>query len=157
MVDLTLYGHSETVATFVAGLIPGCARGFGECQAIGFLGADGTLEAGVVYHNWNPESGVIELSAASIHRKWVTRERLRIIFDYPFSIGCRLAISRQSEHNAVARRIWRSLGSDEYVIPALRSPNEAEIICVLTKKNWQDSKFRQHVLTSRHHGGIAAG
>jgi hypothetical protein len=137
-----LYGHSADVAAFVARLIPGCERGFIACQAIGFLGSDGVLEAGVVYHNWNPESQVIELSAASLHRKWVTRERLRAIFDYPFSIGCRLAISRQSEHNTRARRIWCSLGSDEYVIPALRSPTEAEVICVLTKEKWHSSKFR---------------
>ena len=133
--------HGQYVADFVARTVPGCARGFGECQAIGFL-ENGNLVAGVVYHNWHPESGVIELSAASITRKWLTRERLCAIFEYPFGqIRCRMAVARIGEHNARARRIWRSLGADEYVIPELRSPNEAEVIYTLSADRWRNSKF----------------
>lgn len=119
----------------MASVIPGCERGFHACQAIGFE-RDGDLVAGVVYHNWSPETGVIELSAGSIIRNWLTRERLLTIFDYPFAIGCRLAIARTSERNERARRIWRSLGSDEFIIPALRGPHEAEIIFTLSADQW---------------------
>ena len=128
------------VADFVARNIPGCERGFGNCTAIGF-GKD-RLIAGVVYHNWNPESGVIELSAASIKRDWLTRSGLSLMFAYPFDqIGCRIAVARIGEHNAQARRIWRSLGADEYVIPALRSPLEAEVIYTLSREAWKSGKF----------------
>jgi RimJ/RimL family protein N-acetyltransferase len=134
--------RSDEVAAFVARLIPGCERGFGLCRAIGFLDRSGAIEAGVVYHNWHPESGVIELSAASLHRRWTTKARIRAVFEYPFDqIGCRLAVARIGEHNAPVRRIWRSLGASEYPIPALRSPTEAEVIYTLAAETWRVSKL----------------
>lgn len=139
---MTLYGQSAAVAGFVAALIPGCDRGFGECQAIGFLDAQGGLEAGAVYHNWNPEGGVIEISSASTHRAWLTRPRLRQMFAYPFTeLGCQLVVARIAEGNTRARRIWRVLGADEFVIPRLRSRSEAECIFTLTPERWASSKF----------------
>ena len=138
---MTLYGQTDVVAGFAATLL-GYPTGFGECQAIGFLDASGKLVAGVVYHNYQPQQAVIEISAASTCRNWLTRARLREIFDYPFRIGCRLVVARIGEHNTRARRIWRSLGSDEYVIPALRSPSEAEVIYTLSAERWQAGKFK---------------
>lgn len=128
----------------MAQLVPGCARGFGECQAIGFADDEGKLQAGVVYHNWSPENGTIEISAASVNRHWLTKERLSVIFDYPFAIGCRLVVARTGESNHRVRRIWRSLGSDEYIIPALRSPTEAEIILTLSAAQWL--RYRRKML-----------
>lgn len=130
------------VERFVADLL-GYPRGFGECQAVGFLDGDGKLVAGVVYHQYQPEQGVIEISAASTCRNWLNRARLAEIFDYPFRIGCRLVVARIGEHNARARRIWCSLGSDEYVIPALRSPSESEVIYVLSAEKWRAGKFKE--------------
>ena len=130
----------QHVADFVAKEIPGCGRGFGECKAMGFV-VNGKLVAGVVYHNWNPESGVIELSAASLTREWLNKDRLAAIFDYPFSF-CRMVLTRQSEHNRRALRIWRSLGGKEYRIPDLRGPGEAEVIFTLSADDWRAGKFK---------------
>lgn len=138
----TLYGHDEVVASFVADLLS-FELGFGESRAIGFLDHDGRLQAGVVFHNYQPNNGVIEISAASTCRNWLNRARLAEIFDYPFRIGCRLVVARIGEHNARARRIWRSLGSDEYVIPALRSPTESEVIYTLSAEKWRAGKFKE--------------
>jgi hypothetical protein len=137
---MTLYGQSKAVADFVAKLLK-CEDGFDPCEAIGFLDKHGNLVAGFVYHAYQPDCGVIEISAASTCRDWATRDRLKAIFDYPFGIGCRMVLTRTGEHNRRVRRIWRSLGGQEYVIPALRSPTEAEIIMTLTAGQWQDSKF----------------
>lgn len=139
---MILHGQSEVVERFVADLL-GYPRGFGECQAVGFLDGDGKLVAGIVYHQYQPEQGLIEISAASTCRNWLNRARLAEIFDYPFRIGCRLIVARIGEHNARARRIWCSLGSDEYVIPALRSPSESEVIYVLSAEKWRAGKFKE--------------
>lgn len=131
-----------SVAEFVAAVIPGCERGFGPCAEMGFLDDNGELIAGVVYHNWSPETGVIEISAGSVTRRWLTRDRLREIFAYPFEqIGCRMIVVRTSEKNNRVRRIWRSLGGKEYTIPDLRGPDEAEIIITLDRDTWRSSKF----------------
>jgi RimJ/RimL family protein N-acetyltransferase len=132
--------YGEPVAAFVAARL-GYARGFGPCRAIGFEEA-GRLVAGVVYHNWSPEGGVIELSAASAHRRWVTRDALRLIFGYPFDgIGCRMAVARTAEDNRVVRRIWRALGATETAIPDLHAPGQAEIVLTLPAAVWRASKF----------------
>ena len=120
--------------------IPGADRGFGPCSAIGFVDDRGQLEAGFIYHNWNPESGVIEISAASSNRGWATKEKLRAVFEYPFSF-CRLVVWRTGEGNMRVRRLLRSLGARETVVPELRSPTEAEIIFTLNADQWQSSKF----------------
>ena len=137
---MTLYGHSEQVAAFVAAIL-GYRTGFGECQAVGFLDGNGKLVAGVVYHNYQPDYGVIEISAASTCRTWLNKGRLQEIFGYPYRIGCRMIVTRTGEHNHRVRRIWRSLRADEFVIPALRSPSEAEVIYTLTAEQWQGGKF----------------
>jgi hypothetical protein len=137
---LIVYG--QPVHDFVARTVPGCERGFGECQAIGFAD-NGVIVAGVVYHNWSPETGVIEMSAGSITRNWLNRARLSLIFGYPFDVvRCRMAIARIAESNHRARRIWRSLGADEFIIPALRSPTEAECIFTLPRETWEAGRFK---------------
>jgi RimJ/RimL family protein N-acetyltransferase len=131
---LIVYGQTELVAAFVAANIPG-ETGFGNCKAIGF---GNPLVAGVVYHNWNPEGRVIELSAASTTRKWVTRANLKVIFGYPFDeLECQLCVARISEHNARARRIWRALGATEYRIPRFYGRDEAMIIATLPVEAWR--------------------
>jgi RimJ/RimL family protein N-acetyltransferase len=129
-----VFGRGSEVAAFVAEQL-GYTRGFGECAAIGF---GNPLVAGVVYHNWQPEHGVIELSAASTRRDWLTRGNLRTIFEYPFTqIECQLCVARISENNARARRIWRALGATEHIIPRLRGRDESEVIATLTIEAWR--------------------
>jgi RimJ/RimL family protein N-acetyltransferase len=129
-----VYGRTQQVATFVAANIPG-ETGFGNCKAIGF---GDPLVAGVVYHNWNPEGRVIELSSASTTRKWVSRANLKVIFGYPFDeLDCQLCVARISEHNARARRIWRALGATEYRIPRFYGRDEAMIIATLPVEAWR--------------------
>lgn len=127
---------SDAVAAFVAGEL-GFTRGFGECKAIGFM--DGTgIVAGFVYHNWNPEAAVIEISGASTRRNWATKGVVRSIFAYPFDqLGCQMVVARHSVHNRRVRRIWRALGASEYVIPRLRGRNEAEAVATLTVEAWR--------------------
>lgn len=140
-----LYGHTPEVCDFVGALID--VTDFGNCQAIGFLAADGLLEAGVVYNSWNPKTGVIEINAAARNRTWGTRERLRIIFEYPFAFA-RMVVARTSEHNANPLRIWRALGATEYRIEAMRGPDEAEIVHTLTVEQWRAYGQRRQKLGS---------
>ena len=135
-----LFGKTDEVAGFVADLLG--EDGFGGCQAIGFLTETGMLEAGVVYHNWNPTTGVIEISAASINRSWCTKARVRLIFGYPFEqIGCQMVIARISEKNDRALRIWRALGADEHLIPRLYGRDEGACIMTIISEKWFGGRF----------------
>lgn len=135
-----VYGRSDEISAWVAVRIEGCARGFGECQAIGI--DRGGLIAGFVYHNWSPEHGTIEISAAAVSPRWATRRNIAAVLAYPFDgLQCRLVTARHSERNAAARRLWRGLGATEHFIPDLRADGEAETIAVLTAKAWQTSRL----------------
>ena len=137
-----LFGETEAVAKFVSERVDGCARGFGKCQAIGFLDDEGLLVAGVVYHNWNPESEVIEMSGASITPRWLTKPILRLIFGYPFNdAGCQMVVMRVSEDNKHLHRQLYACGFKSHKIPRMRGRNKAELIFTLTDDDWSASKF----------------
>ncbi|MGN7808027.1 hypothetical protein ACTJKE_36100 [Ensifer sp. 22521] len=72
---------NQTIADFVASHIAGCERGFADFTTMG-VEEHGALVAGVVFHNYAPEAGVIELSAASTSKRWLTRPVLKGMFDY---------------------------------------------------------------------------
>lgn len=131
------------VADWVAENIPNCVRGFGDCASMGvFKGED--LVAGVVFHNWQPEEGTIEVSAASSNRAWATRDVMTEVFGYAFGVcQCQMVIAQQSIDNTPARRLWLAIGGTEYVIPRLRGRFEDGSIITLTDDQWRHSKFKR--------------
>lgn len=131
----------DHIQAFVSLGLWGDLRGVGDCQAVGFYdGKD--LVAGVLYHNFDPDAGVIEMTAYSARRDWLTKDRLQSIMAYPFTgAGCRMVVARIAEGNARARRIWRSFGAKEYLVPDLRRAGEAECIQTLAADDWRASRF----------------
>lgn len=130
----------DAVADWVAALIPDCGRGFGDCRAVGFLDRRGAIAAGVVFHGWWPERGVIEISGAAVDRRWCTRSALAAIWGYAFAVA-RVAMGRTSELNAPVRRIWTACGAAEHVIPDLWGEGEAGVIHTLTAPQWRSSRM----------------
>ena len=91
-----VYGYDEIVADFVAQLIPHCHRGFGpNIKAVGVV-SEGNLIAGLIYHNWDPEAGSIEISAAALPgQNWLTRETIKRMYQFPFlQLGCQMVVQR---------------------------------------------------------------
>lgn len=105
---------------------------------------DGQLIAGVVYHNYEPDAGVIELSAAATSRRWLTKETLRVMFDIPFrEWGCQAVVLRVSDANKVMHSIALRYGFIHYKIPRLRGREEAENVFVLTDDAWRANRFNK--------------
>lgn len=118
------------VVAFVAALDPGGAGGAGYRSPVGmgFLGPDGAVEAGVLFHEWMPERRMIEMSCAATSRRWMTWPRARAIFAYPFQqLGCDLVFAR-SEH-PVIHRTFRLLGGEI-------TPTPVWTIVTLSKEQW---------------------
>jgi len=143
-----LYGHNETVADFVASLIPECSeRGFGPSKSIGVLNNEGDLIGGVVYHRWFPELGIIEVSAASIDKKWLTFEVLHAIHKYPFEdIKARLIMQTNSPDNKPLHRILKAYGYTETIVPELYAESRPGHIFTLTRPAWENNKFEKRRL-----------
>ncbi|QRY69172.1 GNAT family N-acetyltransferase [Ensifer sp. PDNC004] len=128
---------NAAVASFVAGGIPGCERGWENFTTLGLVDGD-RLVAGVVFHNYNPEAGVIELSAAATSRRWLTRPMLKAMFRYPFDqVGCQMVVLRVSERNTVMVGIAERFGFTAHRIPRLRGREEAEILFTFTDDDWR--------------------
>lgn len=136
---VSTWDYPDAVRAFVEDGLWGGAEQFSEAsQGLGFVRENEGLVAGIVYHNWSPSGGTIEISAYSACRDWLTKASLREIYEYPFmSAGVRLILSRISEHNSRARRIWQALGASEYLIPDLRADGEGEMVYTLSQQQWQ--------------------
>lgn len=130
---------AQRVSEWVAARIPGCERGFGPCAA---LSVGSPVVGAVIFHNYSPEGGVIEMSAAADSPRWLTRPVLWAMHAYIFAdAGCQLAVMRVSEQNKRMLRIARAYGYDAHRIPRLRGRNEAEIVLTLSDDQWKESKF----------------
>lgn len=126
----------------------GLPRVWEHCKVLAVFDGD-TLIAVVVYHDWCPETGVIELSAAATSKRWLTRKVLHEIFAYPFErleyqmVVARVSPDNQTENGRGTTRIFRSFGFDEYRIPRLRGRDEDEIIFTLTDDKWRSKTMEK--------------
>ena len=145
-----VYGHDQEIAQFVAAMIPACReRGFGNCRAIGVV-EGGLLIAGVVYHNWNPDAGVLEMSAAALPgHHWLTQETIKRMYQYPFLFcDCQMVMNivpaSDEQHLYVLSRFGYSL----IRIPRLLGRDKDSVVCLLTREDWEANKFCKRY---RHH------
>lgn len=95
-----------------------------------------------LFHNWDTESGVIEMTAASASPRWLSRPMLREMFSYVFDqLACQLAVMRVDPANVRMCRIASAFGFKRYDIPRLRGRDKAEAIFVLGDDDWRNSLF----------------
>jgi RimJ/RimL family protein N-acetyltransferase len=140
-----VYGYNEIVSQFVAGLIPHCRRGFGpNAVAMGVVKGD-RLIAGIVYHNYDPEAGIIEISGAAIPRSnWITRETLRRMYQYPFlQLDCQMIAQRNPIENESLLRILAAYDYDFIKVPRMFGREKDGVLCLLTREAWENNKFNR--------------
>jgi len=141
-----VYGHDEAVANFTAALIPHVGdRGFGpHIKAMGVIDEDGKLIAGVVFHNYDPDAGIIEISGAALDKRWITRETIARIYQYPFLFcGCQMVIQRVPADSENVLRILAAYGYTFIKIPRLFGRERDGVLCTLTYEDWIDNKFNK--------------
>lgn len=145
-----IFDKPEIVANCVALLIPHCrARGFGKCSAIGVIDEDGKLIGGLVYHNYDPEANVIEISGAATHPRWLTRETIRWMYVYPFhQLGVQMVVQRTPADD---ERLLRQLAAYDYMfikVPRMFGRERDGVLCLLTYEDWCANRFNKRF---RHH------
>jgi len=147
-----IYGHNEVVTQFVASLIPSCReRGLPKASvSFGIIDEDGALIAGMVYHNYDPDAGVIEMSGAALPGvQWLTRDTIRRMYQFPFlELNCQMVIMRV---RADDERLLRQLAALNYAfitLPRLFGRNADAVLCMLTREAWEENKFNRRL---RHH------
>jgi hypothetical protein len=140
-----LYGHDAMVAKFVSQLVPHCHRGFPDtARGIGVLNEDGILIGGLVYHNYDEDSGLIELSGAAIDPHWLMRGTIERMYRYPFiTCGCQMLVQRTPIEN---ERLLRQLAVYDYTfikVPRMFGRGKDGVLCLLTAEAWADNRFNK--------------
>jgi RimJ/RimL family protein N-acetyltransferase len=140
-----VFGHEDVIGPFVASLIPHCRRGFGANIATLGVIRDSQLIAGIVYHNWDPEAGIIEISGAALPRsRWLSRETLRRLYRYPFGVcGCQMVVQRTPADD---ERLLAILARYNYAfikVPRLFGRQRDGVLCLLTREAWEANRFNQ--------------
>ena len=141
-----VYGHDEEVAQFIASLAPPSGGGFGRCKTIGVIDGDGRLVAGLVYFNYDPNAGVIEMGAASITPRWFSRTMYRRLFEYPFiECGCQMLAARVRAENEPLLSQFARMNFDLTYVPRLYGRDEDGVLCTLTDDQWLDSRIAKWI------------
>lgn len=83
---MLLYGADKDVAEWTALQFGQPKDYFNPCCAIGIIEGNKII-AGVIFNNQKKSGGnpyMLEMTVASIDRRWATRHNLRALFSYPF-------------------------------------------------------------------------
>lgn len=130
--------HAQTAGLVAYGL---GVSGFGPCASMG-VSDGGSLIAGVVFHNYHADYGVIELSAYSEDRRWLSPRVIRAMFGYPFdALKCQQIILRVSDRNHAMNSIANRFGFSTKHLPRMRGRDEGEYIHTLTDDAWQTHRL----------------
>lgn len=138
---MLLYGEDRAVAAFVAALMPHGGAFGDNSRAIGVVHKN-KLIGGLVYHDWNPQAGVIEISGAATSPRWLSRKNIHFMLAYPFEdCGCQMVVMRTSEHNKRVQKVITGIGFDALRIPRLYGRDEDGILLTLTDDAWKSGRF----------------
>ena len=140
---------NAALCAWCAALIwPGEGQSFEDtARAMGVWDGNKVI-AVAVFHDWSPKAGVIEISAAAIDRRWLTRPILRAMFGYIFeTCGCQMAVMRTTAHERGAhmKRIFTAYGFEHVRIPRLYGRHEDGLVFTLTDDAWRANKFNRAI------------
>lgn len=134
------------VLEFLACRVGGPVAG-GEIGTICAFAGQGRILSAVLFHNWQPQYGVIEISGAG-SGPWLSRDSIADLFGFAFEqMGAQAVVARMDEENPATVGMLR-FGFTRHDIPRLRGRDKAETLFVLTDDAWLKSRFRKE----KHHG-----
>jgi hypothetical protein len=144
-----VFGRDQLVADFVtrSKIASGFSAlaGFSDknLRAIGIVDGDNELIAGIVYYNYNPAAGTIEMSIEALPKqRWLTPATLAVMFQYPFiHCGCQMLTTKTSVRSTHVLRMLGAMNFDLIKVRRASGRNEDGVLCTLTDDAWMNSKF----------------
>jgi RimJ/RimL family protein N-acetyltransferase len=142
-------GFDAVVAQWVADRIPG-VDDFGPCSAIGVADKDQNLVAGVVFHDYQPQWGNIQVSFAADRSDWLTPGTVQAIMRYAFNqLACLRITTLTPKRNKRARQFLLKFGFRVEGNVRNGFGDDDCIISGLLRSEWQAHRFnRQRVSKS---------
>lgn len=139
-----LFGHDALVAEWVASRIPhvGAGMEFGPCQAIGAVNDHGVIEAGAVYHAYQPRFRSLEISFALDAKGRLTRGVIGAMLRYPFGqLQCQRITACAPLKATSTREFLEKLGFRREGVVRLGFGNDHAVIYGLMAKEWARSPY----------------
>lgn len=135
-----LRGFNEDAGQWVSERALGRKDGFDRFCSLSVM--DGDTRAGaVIFHNFHPDYGLVELSAAG-NKGWFTRAVMRKIFSTCFDdLRCQMAIAHTDEANRKSALLLGSLGFEGTWLARLGGRGKNMILWQLTEEAWRGSKL----------------
>jgi hypothetical protein len=137
------------VGAFISNLIWGKPDRFGPhcCVAVA---EGGNLIGGVVFHNCDEDAGIVELSGASVSRRWATAAVLNMVYDVAFNLlCCQMIMQRVKADNVVHLAQLRRLGLTETVIPRGAGRDMDLHLFTMTDDQWAAHPLKRRALDRR--------
>lgn len=104
-----LYGHDKLVTKWVIDRVDSLHR-LECCVAIG-VSSGSKLIAGVVYHDYQPEARIIQMSMAAISPMWAKKEIIWKLLQYPYDqLDCFKILLSISVDNIKALKTMKHIG-----------------------------------------------
>lgn len=134
----------EAVERFISARIFGASRHMPGDTMVVSLGADGGMIGAAIFQNYDKDNGTIEISAAAVSPRWLSRNVLYEMFEYPFEqLGCQAVVMRCDPEDKRLSRIFGAYGFKRYDIPRLRGRDKSEAIYVLAEEDWRGNGFHK--------------
>ena len=110
---------------------------FGPFHAIGVL-VGGEIIAGIVFHDWRPWSGVMEITMAADSPRWATRGTIRELLAYPFIAAGANKVRTATPHtNERAIRFNKGIGfKQEGTLAEEFGPGRHAVMCRMLRKDY---------------------
>jgi hypothetical protein len=128
-----VFGHDAEVAAWVIERIPHVTD-LGLCAAIGVVTRSGLI-AGVVYHDFQPACGNVQISMAATSPLWARRSVIAGLLSYPFrQLGCWSVHALVLNGSTHALKTFEHVGfSRKTVIPHAFGKRKHAVFCQMTE------------------------
>src|SRR5262245_3401366 len=101
-----------------------------------------TLIGGVIYNNWHPQYGTVEMTAAATSPRWLSRDTLWKIYEYPFlTLKCQLVTAHTPTDNIALLDQLERLGYEGVELPRMFGRDRGCMACWLTAERWMSQRY----------------
>lgn len=108
------------------------------------------LYAAVVYENYTGEGGSIEAHIGTFTKRWLNRDFLYIVFDYPFNqLKCNQAFVKVKAKNEKSLNWCRSLGFKDLITIEDVFPDDDMVVLRMKREECRYLDIKPHKVKSK--------
>lgn len=116
---------------------------FPEYKSLGVI-KNNQLIAGVIYHDYKPESRTVEFSGAAIDPMWLSGPTLHYMFHYPFEqLKCQCVATGNGPDNTRLHRQLNALSFKRHDLECMWGLNQDAIYWTLIEERWRSNRLFQ--------------